>query len=474
MKRKLEDSVSVLPSELQSSVLKAILTGLSNDSSSEDFLLDDFFSSIYQQSPQVFHVDINDTEICPIFKSVISLGCNGMDGIVSLLENARSFISVSGENINTPLFFHNQMPLHLTDIQSLYNNSPFAAFLDSCSIVINHADLLSPELAALCINLQHSFPHAYVNTYLTPPKASAVLAHADDRDVFVIQILGTKHWKVYGSPVPFPYSDEQVGKNGLQVPKEVLKVKPLIDTALHPGDVLYMPRGFVHEAETGAGDPSFHATVAIATYDWSLSRAISNIMTKHLDSKISFRKAVDPSIGISNRIHTNAIVKLDEMIQEAKNMFDQVITSEAVAAYFREKYNVHNNLVEDKRSNLLRNQYNNNFRQVIHGTTGPSVEIFVGLKSIVRASTLDERASINPPNAGKERGLRVREDTADALLTLLGWMKNDNSRHIKVNELRQIWAQCGYTADVSSICDFTLLSFVKTCIALGVMALVAP
>ena len=104
------------------------------------------------------------------------------------------------------------------EIKSMYGNSPFAAYLDGCSIVNNHADLLLPPLAALCVDLQKSIPHAYVNTYLTPPSAAAVQAHADDWYVFVIQILGEKKWKVYGE-VPFP--NEQVGKGGLPVPASV-------------------------------------------------------------------------------------------------------------------------------------------------------------------------------------------------------------------------------------------------------------
>ena len=42
----------------------------------------------------------------------------------------------------------------------------FAAYLDGCSVVINHADGQSPWLAALCDDLQQggTFPHACANT----------------------------------------------------------------------------------------------------------------------------------------------------------------------------------------------------------------------------------------------------------------------------------------------------------------------
>ena len=46
-------------------------------------------------------------------------------------------------------------------------------------------------------------------------RAQAVAAHADDRDVFVLQLHGEKQWKVYGEPpVPFPYTHEQAEHSG--------------------------------------------------------------------------------------------------------------------------------------------------------------------------------------------------------------------------------------------------------------------
>ena len=92
------------------------------------------------------------------------------------------------------------------ELKLTYNNNLFAAYLDGCSIVLNHADWSSPWIAALCEDLQRSFPHAYANVYITPPSSQAVRAHADDRDVIVIQVAGKKAWTVYSKiPIPFPY-----------------------------------------------------------------------------------------------------------------------------------------------------------------------------------------------------------------------------------------------------------------------------
>ena len=47
-----------------------------------------------------------------------------------------------------------------------------------------------------CQKLRADFFHAYGQLYITPPLAQAVQQHADDRDVFVIQLEGSKKWKV--------------------------------------------------------------------------------------------------------------------------------------------------------------------------------------------------------------------------------------------------------------------------------------
>jgi hypothetical protein len=94
--------------------------------------------------------------------------------------------------------------------------SPAAAYLDGCSLIVNHAEAASPGVAQLCASLRSDVPHVFGNLYVTPPAGRAVDAHADDRDVLVVQLGGRKEWRVYSSPpVAFPSAHEQVGKSGV-------------------------------------------------------------------------------------------------------------------------------------------------------------------------------------------------------------------------------------------------------------------
>jgi hypothetical protein len=229
--------------------------------------------------------DNSNSYTCPL-QQALSMG---WDGIADMLEQSRNqFPSHDSSNDNNnnsnnnkqkqsqsfqPLILQNQTPIQIDQIKTQYSYNPFAAYLDGCSIIQNHANYFSTKLSNLCYDLQQTFPHVYCNTYLTPSNSMTVNAHADDRDVFVIQIKGRKRWKVYRDvPVEYPYGYEQVGKNGLPVPSYVTDVdtdtntkngggdgkngnndndsKLLIDTILEEGDILYMPRGYVHEAST--------------------------------------------------------------------------------------------------------------------------------------------------------------------------------------------------------------------------------
>lgn len=179
-------------------------------------------------------------------------------------------------------------------------SGPCSALLDGASCVVNHAEFVWPPFAKLCKELRARLLHVYCNSYVTPPVSQAVPPHADDRDVFVLQILGRKRWRVYGSPpIKLPYTDEQVGKHGLAIPDSVLNSPPVIEYDLKPGDVLYMPRGFVHEACCPDETSSWHATLAVATHDWSWTKVFASTIAEAMDTEPSarWREAVPLALG---------------------------------------------------------------------------------------------------------------------------------------------------------------------------------
>ena len=89
------------------------------------------------------------------------------------------------------------------------------------------------------------------NAYLTPAGGSQGLApHWDDVDVLVLQVEGRKAWRVY-EPLP-EHTLATTGPSGDLVAGGRL-TRPgrlALEAVLSPGDVLYIPRGTVHQAQT--------------------------------------------------------------------------------------------------------------------------------------------------------------------------------------------------------------------------------
>lgn len=92
------------------------------------------------------------------------------------------------------------------------------------------------------------------NAYLTPPNASQGFApHYDDIEAFCLQLSGRKRWKVYP---PFP--SEKLPRTSSRdfTTEDLEEVEPVMDVVLSPGDLLYMPRGWIHQACTLEGGSS--------------------------------------------------------------------------------------------------------------------------------------------------------------------------------------------------------------------------
>ena len=106
------------------------------------------------------------------------------------------------------------------------------------------------------------------NAYLTPSGESQGFApHYDDIEAFVLQLEGSKHWRVYA---PLNKAEALPRVSSTDYTENDLKdVEPVLDVLLSPGDVLYMPRGWIHQAvTTPTNKHSLHLTIS-AMQKWS-------------------------------------------------------------------------------------------------------------------------------------------------------------------------------------------------------------
>lgn len=95
------------------------------------------------------------------------------------------------------------------------------------------------------------------SAYLTPPgKLQGLEPHHDDVEVFILQTEGCKIWRLYlDSSANLP---DFYAKN---LPKD--RLKRYVELKLSKGDLLYLPRGVIHEAVTSEEAFSTHVTISV-------------------------------------------------------------------------------------------------------------------------------------------------------------------------------------------------------------------
>lgn len=149
--------------------------------------------------------------------------------------------------------------------------------------------------------------HVGSHLYLTPAHSVGFSPHYDSHDVFVVQIQGTKRWKIYGALEEFPV-EMQHG----DVPRDQLP--PLThDILLEEGEVLYVPRGIFHEA-IAEDRHSVHVTLDVFNYTWA------DLISKMMLARGRFRAALPVGSWTGNGASPALLDGLSERIRELQGL----------------------------------------------------------------------------------------------------------------------------------------------------------
>jgi hypothetical protein len=145
----------------------------------------------------------------------------------------------------------------------------YSAFREGYSLLLNQVQKRHRATGGLCRNLEIAFSeigitlsrHIGANLYLSPSRSRGFSIHYDPHDVFILQLQGRKHWRLYGSHIAFPLNPP----NSPVSRKEAGSIER--EFVLQPGDFVYIPRGYLHEAYTEA-DRSLHLTLSLEVLTW--------------------------------------------------------------------------------------------------------------------------------------------------------------------------------------------------------------
>lgn len=172
-----------------------------------------------------------------------------------------------------------------------------------------------------------------VNAYVTPASSRGFDPHYDVHDVFVIQIDGEKRWTIHEPVHPDPLTT-QPWTDHRQAVADRAALPPSLDETLRPGDVLYLPRGWLHSA-TALGGTSVHLTVGIA----ALTRFdIVEQLTAGSAKATELRRSLPLGLDLSNTEELRSIVEtaIDDLTTHLRSASQATDIGDRLARSLRE------------------------------------------------------------------------------------------------------------------------------------------
>jgi hypothetical protein len=177
------------------------------------------------------------------------------------------------------------------------------------SLVIMHVDRNWLPMARLLREIE-TFLLNPLDTVLfySPPRVQGAPPHFDPYDNYILQIAGEKDWKIYKPKILLPLNcqlhsiaDQDLGD--------------AIELRLRPGDLLYLPRGVIHEAGTDA-KPSMHLTLYNYAYRWR--DLLCDIVERLAEQDVALRRSVP--VAVSRKIACGASAADAEVADEVASL----------------------------------------------------------------------------------------------------------------------------------------------------------
>lgn len=128
------------------------------------------------------------------------------------------------------------------------------------STVADGIDDVSARVRRVSASLGKRFSaKASANVYVSHSGVQAFASHCDPHEVFAVQCEGRKIWRVYRDRADRPIQSTILTD---QAQIDRAKGPVMMEAVMEPGDVLYIPRGFYHDA-IAQGGRSLHITFGV-------------------------------------------------------------------------------------------------------------------------------------------------------------------------------------------------------------------
>ncbi len=191
------------------------------------------------------------------------------------------------------VFHHGEVPAHayteefveVGQSRRRLNKTKFYEYMgNGATLQINWLERHSVAAKRLCLEVgRFAGTQTTGNAYLSFAGDGTFGEHWDTHDVFAIQLIGRKRWRIFAPTFPLPLTRQTHDRSGHTCPAE-----PTLELALEEGDVMYLPRGWWHHViplEVG----SFH--LSVGCYPPSMFDYIIQTSAKCLEQQIGARRA---------------------------------------------------------------------------------------------------------------------------------------------------------------------------------------
>ncbi|KAJ8945086.1 hypothetical protein NQ318_005266 [Aromia moschata] len=164
-------------------------------------------------------------------------------------------------------------------------------YSNGCSIRVLNPQTYDQKVHLLIATLQEYFGTMVgTNVYLTPPGSQGFAPHYDDIEAFIVQLEGRKHWKLYK-----PTGSDVLARDSSPNLKHEDIGEPFMEVTLNAGDLLYFPRGTIHEGRTDADAHSLHVTVSVYqhnSYADLLEHILPEALKRAANEDVEFRRGL--------------------------------------------------------------------------------------------------------------------------------------------------------------------------------------
>ncbi len=280
-------------------------------------------SLIARMDAEIFNREIRERRAA---KFEAAFDAEQLEQLYSLSRLDEMLRSETAPMLNVDIY-HQESLMRLVDVQKKSGKSYAVVVADSfrrgSTIRVRDVDKYDVRLNQFVAEVQRYFTaQSQINVYLTPPARSGFPPHFDITDVFIVQCVGKKEWRIfkdYSNRTELPLKETDWDPE---------RFRPSGDghaISLSAGDVLYMPRGIMHQAFCTDRE-SMHLTVSIVPL--TLLDLIGKALKAIAETDIELRQRVPWSIEGEN-------VGLEDCANQVRNRLVKLANQIDVGAVLR-------------------------------------------------------------------------------------------------------------------------------------------